>query len=125
MKNCIVVYSSAQLKQAIESEHHLICVTDGELAENVLDLMSWSKIAISVFVGIGGVAAFNAWNPLGWGSTTLGLVAAGSRVQTIVALGMSLALIYALYSNYRIKGNGKVKLEDGSEISGELILEKC
>lgn len=138
MTSTALVSSKGELKQAIIDKIERIVVTDPALAKHIRVVKTSSKwvlvAAIAAAVGTG-VAATNFWNPAGWvggataGAVTMGLTAAGAAgavdatlIAAILVLGLSASILYAIYSNYDIKGSGKIKLADGSEIEGELSL---
>ena len=75
-------------------------------------------------IGGVGVGATNFWNPIGWGAGAVGLVAGGSTLIAIVALGVGATLIYAIYNGYSIKGKTKVTTPDGTVYEAEVVMER-
>jgi hypothetical protein len=124
MKDYAVVNTKAELKHALEEKVQKIIVTNSDLASNIRTVKTASNIALAAAVGGMGVAAVNFWNPIGWGAGAVGIIAGGSTLTAIVALGVGATLIYAIYNGYSIKGKGKVKTLDGTEYEAEIVLEK-
>ena len=124
MNNYAVVNTKSELKLALENKTKQILITNPDLASNIRTVKTASYVALTAAVGGLSVAATNFWNPIGWGAGAVGLVAGGSTLTAIIALGVGVTLIYAIYNGYSIKGKGKVKLPDGTECEAEIILEK-
>ena len=124
MNNYAVVSTKKELEQALERKVDRIIVTNPDLARNIRTVKFASKAALTTAVAGLAVAATNFWNPIGWGAGIVGAVAGGTTMFAVVALGIGAALIWVIYNNYDIKAKAKVKLPDGTEIEGELILEK-
>lgn len=138
MTSTVLVSSKGELKQAINDKIEQIVIIDPALARHIRVIKSSSKwvLAAAIAAALGtGVAATNFWNPAGWaggataGVVTMGLTAAGAAgaidatlIAAIVVLGLSATILYAIYSNYEIKGSAKFKNADGTEIEGELSL---
>lgn len=134
MTSTVLVSSKEELKQAINDKVERIVITDAALATHIRVVKTSSKwvlaAAIAAVVGTG-VAVTNFWNPAGWvggaaaGAVTMGLGAADATLITaIVVLGLSATILYAIYSNYDVKGSGKVTLPDGTEFEGGLTMER-
>jgi hypothetical protein len=140
MTSTVLVSTKDELKQAINDKIERIVITDAALAKHIRVVKSSAKwvltAAIAAAVGTG-VAATNFWNPAGWaggataGVITMGLGAAGAAgavdatlITAIIVLGLSATILYAIYSNYDVKGGGKITLPNGTELEGELNLER-
>jgi len=119
-----VVSTKEELEQALERKIDKIIVTDPDLARNIRTVKFASKATLTAGIAGIAVAAINFWNPVGWGAGVVGAVASGSTMVAIVALGLSVTLVFVIYSDYNIKVKGKIKLPDGTEVEGEVILEK-
>lgn len=124
MDDYAVVSTKGELKRAVERETRQIIITNPDLASNIRTVKTASKAALVTAIGAAGVAATNFWNPVGWGAGAVGLVAGGSTLTAIIALGVGATLIYAIYNGYSIKGTTKVKTPDGTEYEAELVMEK-
>ncbi|ENM3919004.1 hypothetical protein DDN19_003328 [Vibrio cholerae] len=124
MNDYAVVSTKEELKRALERETRQIIITDPELASNIKAVKTASKAAFVTAIGAAGVAASNFWNPVGWGAGAVGFVAGGSTLTAIIALGVGVTLIYAIYNGYSIKGKTKVKTPDGTEYEAEIVMEK-
>lgn len=124
MNEYAVVNSKDELKRALEQEIQQIIIMNSDVASNVRTVKTASKVALVAAVGGVGVAATNFWNPVGWGAGAVGLVAGGSTLTAIIALGVGATLIYAIYNGYSIKAKGKVKTPDGNEYEAEMVMEK-
>ena len=123
MSNYAVVSTKKELEQALERKADKIIVTDPDLARNIRTIKFASKAALTAAIAGITVAATNFWNFVGWGAGVVGVVAGGSTMVAIVALGLG-ALVFVIYNDYNIKAKGKVKMPDGTEVEGEIILEK-
>jgi hypothetical protein len=119
-----VVSNKKELEQALERKADTIIVTDPDLARNIRSVKFASKTALTAAIAGIAVAATNFWNPVGWGAGLVGALAGGSTIVVILALGLSAVFVWAIYNDYTIKVNGKVTMPDGTEIKGELVLEK-
>lgn len=124
MRNYAVVSTKKELEQALDRKVDKIIVTDADLARNIKNVKLASKAALTAAIAGIGVAATNFWNPVGWSAGLVGAVAGGSTMVAIVALGLGVALVWVIYNDYSIKAKGKVKMPDGTEVEGEIILEK-
>lgn len=124
MSDYAVVSTKEELKRAVERETRQIIITDPKLASNIKTVKTASTAALATAIGAAGVAATNFWNPVGWGAGAVGLVAGGSTLTAIIALGVGATLIYAIYNGYSIKGKTKVKTPDGTEYEAEIVMEK-
>lgn len=124
MSNYAVVSTKKELEQALERRVEKIIITDPDLARNIQSVKFASKAALTAAIAGIAVAATNFWNPVGWGAGFVGAIAGGSTMVAIIALGLGAALVWVIYNDYDIKAKGKVKMQDGTEIEGELILEK-
>lgn len=124
MSNYAVVSTKNELEQALERKADKIIVTDPDLARNIRTVKFASKAALTAAIAGITIAATNFWNPVGWGAGVVGAVAGGSTMVAIVALGLGAALVFVIYNDYNIKAKGKVKMPDGTEVEGEIILEK-
>lgn len=124
MNSYAVVSTKNELKLALDRKVSKIIVTDPELARNIKNVKLASKAALAAALAGLGLAATNFWNPVGWSAGLVGAVAGGSTMVAIVALGLGAALVWVIYNDYNIKAKGKVKLPDGTEVEGEIILEK-
>jgi len=124
MDDYAVVNTKEELKRAVERETRQIIITNSDLASNIKTVKTASKAALGVAIGAAGIAATNFWNPVGWGAGAVGLVAGGSTLTAIIALGVGATLIYAIYNGYSIKGKTKVKTTDGTEYEAEIVMEK-
>lgn len=124
MSDVSIVNSKDELKAAIKRGDSTIVIQDSSLADNIKMVKMASKVALGVAIAGAGVAATNFWNPVGWVSGVASLAVSGSLVWALAALGLSATLIWLIYNDYTIKGKGKVKLPDGTEVEGEIILEK-
>ena len=98
MSDYAVVNSKEELKRALKFEINQIIITDSTLASNINIVKETSKVALVVTLGGMGVATTNFWNPIGWGAGAVGLVASGSTLTAIIALGVGATLIYAIYN---------------------------
>lgn len=124
MKNYIVVSTKKELEFALKEKADKIIITDSDLAKNVKNIKLTSYVSLTAAIAGVGVAATNFWNPVGWGAVFFGAVAGSSTMITIIALGIGATLIFVIYNDYTIKAKGKVKMPDGIEVEGEVILEK-
>lgn len=124
MSDYAVVNSKEELKRALKFEINQIIITDSTLASNINIVKATSKVALVVTLGGMGVTTTNFWNPIGWGAGAVSLVASGSTLTAIIALGVGATLIYAIYNGYSIKGKGKVRMPDGIEYEAEMVMEK-
>lgn len=122
--NYAVVSTKKELEQALERKVDKIIVTDPDLARNIRTVKSASKVALTAAIGAVTVAATNFWNPVGLGAGLFGAVASGSIITAIILLGLGMALVWVIYNEYKIVVKGKVKMPDGTEIEGEIVLEK-
>lgn len=122
--NYAVVSTKKELEQALERKVDKIIVTDPDLARNIRTVKSASKVALTAAIGAVTVAATNFWNPVGLGAGLFGAVASGSIITAIILLGLGIALVWVIYNEYKIVVKGKVKMPDGTEIEGEIVLEK-
>lgn len=119
-----VVSTKKELDQALVRKADKIIVTDKNLARNIKSIKLASRAALTTAIAGMVVAATNFWNPVGWGAGLVGAVTSGTIITAIVALGLGAALVWVIYNDYTIKAKGKVKMLDGTEIEGEVILEK-
>ena len=119
-----VVSTKKELKQALERKVDKIIVTDPDLARNIRTIKSASNTALTAAIGAVTVAATNFWNPVGLGAGLFGAVAGSSIIIAILFLGLALTLIWVIYNDYKIVVKGKIEMPDGTEIEGEIILEK-
>lgn len=124
MSNYAIVSTKKELEQALERKADKIIVTDPDLARNIRAVKFASKAALTAAIAGIAVATTNFWNPVGWSAGLVGAAAGGSSMIAIFALGLGAALVWVIYNDYNIKVKGKVKMPDGTEIEGELILEK-
>ncbi len=124
MSDVSIVNSKDELKAAIKRGASTIVVQDSSLASNIKTVKMASKVALGAAIAGAGLAASNFWNPVGWVSGVASVAVSGSLVWALVALGLSATLIWLIYNDYSIKGKGKVTLPDGTEVEGEIILEK-
>lgn len=124
MNSYAVVSTKRELEQALARKTDKIIITDPELARNIKNVKLASKAALITALAGVGLAATNFWNPVGWSAGLVGAVAGGSTMVAIVALGLGAALVWVIYNDYNIKAKGKVKMPDGTEVEGEIILEK-
>lgn len=124
MKNYAIVSSKEELKQALQRNVEEIVVINSSLAKNI-KIVKYSSRAAMVAATVGaGVAATNFWNPVGLTAGVAAFAVGGSSLTAIVVLGVGSVLIFALYNNYDIEVKGKVKMPDGSEVEGELVLRR-
>lgn len=124
MKNYAIVSSKEELKQALQRNVEEIVVINSSLAKNI-KIVKYSSRAAMMAVTVGaGVAATNFWNPVGLTAGVAAFAVGGSSLTAIVVLGVGSVLIFALYNNYDIEAKGKVKMPDGSEVEGELVLRR-
>lgn len=124
MTSYAIVSNKKELEQALDRKVDKIIVTDPDLAKNIKNVKLASKAALLAAIAGVGVAATNFWNPVGWSAGLVGAVAGGSTMVAIVALGLGAALVWIIYNDYDIKAKGKVKMPNGTEVEGEIILEK-
>lgn len=124
MKSYAIVSSKAELKKALERKVEEIVIIDSSLAKNIRIVKYSSRFAIVAATAGAGVAATNFWNPVGLSAGVAAFAVGGSTLTAIVVLGVGAVLIFALYNDYDVKAKGKVKLPDGTEVDGELILSK-
>ncbi|MGI9897166.1 hypothetical protein ACKVMY_16520 [Vibrio natriegens] len=124
MNDYAVVNTKEELKRAVERDTRQIIITNPDLASNIKTVKTASKAALVTAIGAAGVAATNFWNPVGWSAGTVGLVAGGSTLTAIIALGIGATVIYAIYNGYSVKGKAKVKTPDGTEYEAEVVMEK-
>jgi len=124
MEEYAVVNSKDELKCALEQEVQQIIITNPRLASSIRTVKAASKVALVAAIGGVGVAATNFWNPVGWGAGVFGVVAGGSTLTAVLALGIGATLIYAIYNGYSIKAKCKVKTIDGKEYEAEMVMEK-
>ncbi|WP_028304329.1 hypothetical protein [Oceanospirillum maris] len=124
MANVEIVRTKKQLERALDNEADYIVIKNQELADHVQTVNTASKAALTAVLGGSALALTNSWNPLGWGAAAITALTGGSLALAIIALGLGVVLIWAIYKNYRIKAKGKVTLPDGTEVEGELVLER-
>ncbi|SDY36209.1 hypothetical protein [Nitrosomonas sp. Nm33] len=124
MSNYAIVSTKQELEKALERKIDMIIVTDPELARNIKNVKYASRAALTTAIAAIGVAATNFWNPVGWSAGFVGAVAGGSTIAAIVALGLGASLIWGIYNDYNIKAKGKITMPYGTEVEGEIILEK-
>lgn len=124
MNDYAVVSTKKELEQALKRKADKIIVTDPDLARNIKSIKLASRAALTTVLAGMVVAATNFWNPIGWGAGLVGAVSSGTIIAAIVALGFGAALVWIMYNDYTIKAKCKVKMPDGTEIEGEVILER-
>lgn len=124
MASYAIVSTKSQLEQALKDNVDKIIVTNPDLAQNIKVVKFATKATLTTAIAGAAVAATNFWNPIGWGAGAVGIVAGGSSMAAIIALGLGATLIFLIYNSYDIKAKGKVKMPDGTEVEGEIILEK-
>ena len=118
MSDVAIVNSKDELKAAIKKGASTIIIQDSSLAGNIKTVKMASKVALGAAIAGAGLAATDFWNPVGWVSGVASVAVSGSLVWALVALGLSATLIWLIYNDYTIKGKGKVKLPDGTDVEG-------
>jgi hypothetical protein len=124
MANYVVVSNKNELERALENKGDKIIVTDPNLARSISVIKYAARAVLNAVIAGMGVAATNFWNPIG---VTAGIAAsaiAGSTVTAIVALEVSAVFLFAMYNDCDIKAKGSVKIPDGTEVEGEVILSR-
>jgi hypothetical protein len=102
-------------------------ITDRALAARILVLMSAPKFAVAL--AIAGTASLGLAfiNPIA-GSTPLPVMLVSGKALTaaviFLVLAIGVALVWALYKEWKVVARGKARFPDGTELSGEIILEK-
>lgn len=103
-----------------------IVIIDAKLAKQVQAFKSAKKAAVVAAFGVGGIAAANAWNPLGWGTAAAGLGLVGAASLTtggaaIIAFAVFGTLGLIMYMDYELETSANVDidpLESGKKING-------
>lgn len=124
MTDYVIVNTKAELKSAIERKVQTIVVQDADLASSIRTIKTASRVALGAAIAGAGLAATNFWNQVGWVSGAASVAVGGTLIWVLIALGLSAALVWVIYNDYRIEVKGKVKNPDGSEVEGEIILER-
>jgi hypothetical protein len=119
-----IATNKRELEEALKNKIDKIIVTDPDLARNIRTVKFASKASLVAAIAGVGVAATNFWNPVGWSVGLVSEVAGGSITVAIIALGLGAALVIVIYNDYNITAKGKVKMPNGTEVEGEVILER-
>lgn len=119
------VATKEQLKSALKERADVIVITDVGLARNVRIAKGAKKgIVIGVLAGAG-IAAANAWNPVGWAGAGIaaGLTAAGASVAVTAILALTFlgSLFMIMYNDYEAEGKagGKAGVKSTIASGGE------
>lgn len=124
MEEYVVVNSKEELERAVERETRQIIITNPELAKNITIVKTLSTVAFAGVVGAAGVAVTNFWNPVGWGVGAFGLVAGGSSLTAVIAIGVGVVVLYSIYNDYSIETRVRVKTPDGTEYEADVVLNR-
>lgn len=155
--NTIEVRTKDELKLALQSKADIIEIMDLKLAGRVVALKTANKpLVIGLVTGVAtcaGIAAFNAWNPLGWGIGAVGIAAgtvattasgpaiitagltAGSAgtagatsvaVAAIIALSSLGVLALVMYNDYDldVDVSGEALYKSGPKGAGKISLKR-
>lgn len=124
MSDVTIVRTKRELESAIKRRESRIAVKSSSLASDIKTVKAASTGALATAIGAAGVFATNFWNPLGWGSGIVGAVSSGTLITSIIAIGLSTTLIFALYNDYSIKGSTSIRLAGGNSIDADLVMER-
>ncbi|MDG4720070.1 MULTISPECIES: hypothetical protein [Thalassospira] len=119
----VIVESSGQLKQAMETDAETVIITNEKVADGVRRLSLVKKAAVVAAIGGAGVAAVNAWNPIGWGAAALTAVSGGSILWAVALVGGG-TIALAILNGYQVENKTETILPDGTIIKNTLNLRK-
>lgn len=119
------VSTREELKTALQAQTDYIVVTDARLARNITIVKTASGAALAAAIASAGIGVTMCWNPLGWAGTALVVTVSGALVVAVVFLVvvLGIGLLWALHKNYKVVAKGRVKLPNGIEVEGEIILQ--
>ncbi|MBD3796122.1 MAG: hypothetical protein IE881_09430 [Epsilonproteobacteria bacterium] len=124
MKSVIIVKTKKELESALDKGVSKIVVQNKDLADNIRIVKAASRITLTAALVAGGLTTTNFWNPIGWVSGVATTAISATLITAIIALGIGITLIWIIYNDYSIKVKGKAKMPDGTEVEGEIVLEK-
>jgi len=116
-----IVATKEQLKAALKERADIIVITEEGLARNVKAAKGVKKAVVVGILAGTGIAATNAWNPVGWAGIGIaaGITAAGASVAitAILALTFLGSLFMIMYNDYEAEGKAGGKARAKSTVS--------
>ncbi|WP_287832076.1 hypothetical protein [Idiomarina sp.] len=122
MNDVILVRTKGELERALKNKAQMIAIKDARLASRVRVVKSASMGAIVASTGALGLLATTFWNAAGLTMGFIGAVSTTTLTTAILTIGLSTTLIFAIYSDYSIKGKTKVELAGGNSIEADLVM---